>query len=265
MDKIRTSLLATAAVVALSTSVYAADMGVPRKAPPPAPPPAPIWSWTGFYVGGHFGVGISRERWSAQGVDFGSALFTTGFTSALRGTNEIGSHNSVGPLGGFQVGYNWQVPNSPWVFGIEGEWSFADLTGDHGTSSNFSTAFREDGGAWVKNSFSAITHADGMFTDFSDASFSTAAFDGTGTVNQNKWGWVVGTGVEFGLWDNWSAKIEYDFLDFGTQNFTMPISGNFTFDGAPNGSGSFNRGFSVNQQIHVVKVGLNYRFWSWGY
>jgi outer membrane immunogenic protein len=310
MDKIRTSLLATAAVVALSTSAYAADMGVPRKAPPPAPPPAPIWNWTGFYVGGNLGVGISREKWSEQPVHFGSALFTTfnifhndAFSSSFFGSGlkEAGSHNSVGILGGFTAGYNWQFPNSPWLVGIEGEWMFSDLEGDHGTSRGFNgsggflglfpftgtegsrlstkvddiatvagrfgiTSGPEDrtlwyvkgGWAWARDKFGATAVANG--TACFEIFCTGNSFEGSGSVTHNRSGWMVGTGVEWGLAYNLSAKIEYEFLDFGTQNFTIPISGTF----ADGDTGSFNRNFSVQQQIHVVKVGLNYRF-NWGY
>jgi opacity protein-like surface antigen len=34
-------------------------------------------------------------------------------------------------------------------------------------------------------------------------------------------GWTVGGGVEWVFWNNWSAKIEYDFYDFGTRNVTL--------------------------------------------
>jgi opacity protein-like surface antigen len=308
MGKIRTSLLATAAVLALSSSVYAADMGVPRKAPPPAPPPAPIWNWTGFYVGGNLGVGISREKWSAQPVDFGTALgfgfnsFTTSFFGS--GLNSIGSHNSVGILGGFTAGYNWQFPGTPWLVGIEGEWMFSDLEGDHGTSRGFNesafispvnftvngteqarvsnkiddiatiagrfgiTSGPEDrtlwyvkgGWAWARNNFGAAASANAQSCGtFIIQLCSNNSFDGSGSERDTRSGWMVGTGVEWGLAYNLSAKIEYEFLDFGTHDFTIPVSGHFA-DTTP---GSFNRNFSVEQQIHIVKVGLNYRF-DWG-
>jgi hypothetical protein len=59
MGNIRTHLLATAALVALSTSVYAADMGMPLKAPPPPPPP--VQDWSGVYVGIEGGYGWGKQ------------------------------------------------------------------------------------------------------------------------------------------------------------------------------------------------------------
>src|SRR5262249_21339207 len=44
----------------------------------------------------------------------------------------LGAHNAIGVLGGGQVGFNWQVGRV--VLGIEGQYSLADLKGDHQNS-----------------------------------------------------------------------------------------------------------------------------------
>ena len=73
-------------------------------------------------------------------------------------------------------------------------------------------------------------------------------FDFTG--KETRIGWTAGAGIEWAFWDNWSAKIEYDFYDFGEHRVTLVDSlGNF--DPAP---------ADINQQIHTVKFGINYRF-----
>jgi outer membrane immunogenic protein len=55
-------------------------------------------------------------------------------------------------------------------------------------------------------------------------------------------------GIEFGLVENLSGKIEYDFYGFGTKNH------NFGFTPV-----------SVRSNLHTLIVGLNYRFnWSGG-
>ena len=49
-------------------------------------------------------------------------------------------------------------------------------------------------------------------------------FSGTGsTSGSNRVGWTVGTGIEWAIWNNWSVKAEYDYLDFG--NKTVAING----------------------------------------
>src|SRR5947208_10475476 len=94
--------------VGLCQGAASADL-VPAKAAP-APIVASIWEWTGFYVGGHFGAGWARDQWSGPGL-FGDSTADAGIDTAL------------GPLGGFQVGYNWQFPSLPLVIGVEGEFS----------------------------------------------------------------------------------------------------------------------------------------------
>jgi outer membrane immunogenic protein len=84
--------------------------------------------------------------------------------------------------------------------------------------------------------------------------FATA-FSGS----RSRWGWTVGTGVEFGLFDNWSARIEYDYLDFGNKN----IAFNGTLIENVGNSFAIQRDVNLKQQIHMVTVGLNYRFNWW--
>ena len=43
------------------------------------------------------------------------------------------------------------------------------------------------------------------------------------TVSGGKWGWTAGTGLEYALTRNWSAKLEYDFMDFGTSRFVFDV------------------------------------------
>lgn len=72
------------------------------------------------------------------------------------------------------------------------------------------------------------------------------AFNYTGGATRS--GWLVGAGFEYGFTPNWSALIEYNYIDFGTNRTTLnEVSGRFvTFD--------------MNQTLQTVKVGLNYRF-----
>jgi outer membrane immunogenic protein len=62
-------------------------------------------------------------------------------------------------------------------------------------------------------------------------------------------GWTVGAGVEAALWSNWTAKLEYLYIDFGTVNDALigitPITPIVT---------------SSRVTDQIVRVGLNYRF-----
>ena len=68
--------------------------------------------------------------------------------------------------------------------------------------------------------------------------------------SETRIGWTAGAGIEWAFWGNWSARLEYDFYDFGEHRVTLvDLLGNFGPVPA-----------DVNQQIHTVKFGINYRF-----
>ena len=69
-------------------------------------------------------------------------------------------------------------------------------------------------------------------------------------ASETRVGWTVGAGVEWAVWENWSVKLEYDYLDFGSRTVTF----NDPLLGAAN--------ISVSQRISEVKLGANYRFGS---
>jgi len=69
-------------------------------------------------------------------------------------------------------------------------------------------------------------------------------------ASETRVGWTVGAGVEWAVWQNWSVKLEYDYLDFGSRTVTF----NDPLLGAAN--------ISVSQRISEVKLGVNYRFGS---
>ena len=117
MPKIRTQLLAMAALVALTGAAYAADMAV--KAPPPAPAPALAPSWTGFYFGGDFGGAWMNGR-NFTFADLGNAAFNTcgPCITPFPSPPLSGNHDSSA-FGGLFAGYNWQF-SPQWVAGVGG-------------------------------------------------------------------------------------------------------------------------------------------------
>src|ERR1043166_4745717 len=86
---------------------------------------------------------------------------------------------------------------------------------------------------------------------------------------------MIGFGAEYGFLGNWSAKLEYDYVDFTPQSLVfvrVPFSN--TSDFTPQ-SLVFEKGTLTNfagvtttvstnqiipQRLHIVKAGLNYRF-----
>jgi opacity protein-like surface antigen len=102
----------------LGSPGYAANLGPQPayKAVPPVVTPVPVYSWTGLYVGGHFGIGWSHhDRATSAGSE------TSPETFIFEG--RAFDLSDTGVVAGGQVGYNWQFAPT-WVLGIE-----ADLSG----------------------------------------------------------------------------------------------------------------------------------------
>jgi outer membrane immunogenic protein len=239
--------LAAAAVVLSVAQVSAADMRRPvYKATAPA---ATVYNWSGFYVGGHVGYGWADNTWNDPTVFFGNPAL---------------SDKPDGFLGGGQVGWNWQAAGSPWVFGVEADWSwtnaddsfnfvgfgipqtnssdvdwYATLTGRIGYAWGASLLYVKGGGAWMKAEY---TNRDAVLPTFM-------------TGSDTRSGWTVGVGFEQAIANtSWTWKVEYNYLDFGrdTINLVGPSAGVIVT--AP---------VTVDTEAHLFKAGLNYRF-DWG-
>ena len=99
----RQKLLCTVAVAAMLAGIngVASAADLPMKAAPYAPAVAPT-TWTGFYMGGHFGYGASKM----SGVSSDGGILA-------------GDMKLNGGVGGVHAGYNWQFNQV--VFGVEGD------------------------------------------------------------------------------------------------------------------------------------------------
>jgi outer membrane immunogenic protein len=86
----------------------------------------------------------------------------------------------------------------------------------------------------------------------------------TGSSSAIRTGWTVGGGVEWLLDQHWSVKIEYQFVDLGTETVRVTAvsvcatTACTTLFG-PTSPSSFNAVFP--DRFNVVRVGMNYRFW----
>jgi len=228
-------LVLAAGTIAGLCSAAAADL-------PPAPRPAaiapvayvaPVYNWTGFYIGGHVGGGWENSSW------------TDPFTG---GRNTF---NNSGFLGGGQVGGNVQFN---WlVVGVEGDFSWSGIKGSGldsvGNSINTnvnwtSTVTGRAGVAFDR----LLVYGKGGVAFANDKSSFTDIAGATATDTLTRTGWTAGAGLEYAFAGNWSAKVEYDYLGFGskTLNFSTP-----TFPAYSS---------SANLNVQEVKAGINFRF-----
>ena len=255
MKRIRTELLATAASIALMGSAYAADMGVPMKAPPPAP--IPYTNWQGFYIGGLVGVGRSNMQVNS---------FANGWQSKT--TSICGSYgaqscadDSTAAIAGVEVGYDWQ--SRYFVYGVAADWTWTGLKRDrsfasgasiwtHSSKVEWLASFRGRMGLAVDDTLVYFTGGLALGQVKVSGQFADSGGVEVGPLNISKTqaGWVAGLGVEHKFNQNWSVKAEYLYYDLGK------VSGNW------NATVSSSNIYStdVNTQIHVGRVGIAYRW-----
>lgn len=227
-------LLAAVSVVVLATPAVAADIRAraPVYKAPPIAPVAQVYNWTGFYIGGHVG-------------------------GAFTGGNANLGSSDARFLGGVQVGADYQFsPN--WLIGAEAQYSWLPSNNNGG-----GLAFVPAGIANLDNRAigsvtgrigyvwgPALLYAKGGYA-WNDRNIGITQFGAPVpfSTSGGRDGYTVGAGLEYMFAPNWSAKVEYQYYDFGRTTFNVappPIVG-----------------ASFRNDEHTVKAGLNYRF-TWG-
>jgi outer membrane immunogenic protein len=253
-----------------ATSALAADL--PARTYTKAPIMAePVYNWTGFYIGGNVGYSWGRSSDTSSLTNgAGTTLFTSG-----------GSSNLDGVLGGGQIGYNWQVQN--WVWGFEAdiqgtdERGSRDLTCPTGVCTppivgalvvpgaavpitlnqkiDWFGTVRARGGILVTPK--VLLYGTGGLAYGGVNSSETIGVGGFGFSNTDtRVGYTVGAGIEGAIGGNWTAKLEYLYVDLGR------TSGAFATTIPALGGGTLTSFYSSHVTDNVLRVGVNYKFTS---
>jgi outer membrane immunogenic protein len=271
MTSMKTSALKVLATAALATiaasSAFAADMA-PRytKAPPPI---VEVWNWTGFYIGGNIGYSWGR---SSDTSTLTNGAGTVLFTSADR-------RNMDGVIGGGQIGYNWQMQN--WVWGLEADIQGSDQKGGRSflcptgiCTPPFGVIAVFPGPAvpvaidqkleWfgtVRGRVGVLATPKVLFYATGGLAYGevrtaetigAAAFAFSNSTTRA--GYTVGAGVEGVIAGNWTAKLEYLYVDLGR------VTGSFVTTIPALGGGVLTSNYSSRITDNIVRVGLNYKF-----
>jgi outer membrane immunogenic protein len=205
---LRKLLLSSAAATAMVGSALAADL--PSRRPPPVLPVVPLFTWTGFYVGVDGGYGWQNVR--ETGIAGGLAAYQLNFRAS-------------GPVGGGHAGFNWQV--NQFVFGIEG-----DVLGTSMRVNAPFNAFLFNNADWRSGVEGSIRGRIGIAFDrfmvYATGGVAFATFrlrenflfapTFADTFTPSRAGLTVGGGVEYAFTDNWLARVEGRYSDFGTFN-----------------------------------------------
>jgi outer membrane immunogenic protein len=221
------SLLVGAGLLALSG--FAASGADYRPAPYAAPqaPYASYFTWTGLYLGANGGYGWGDSRWDFPG-----------------GTT--GDFKISGGLLGLTAGYNYQIGGA--VLGVEADANWTDIRGSSNancgptcfTNNTWLTTVRGRVGYAVDRLLPYVTG--GAAIGNIKAHLGTLPEQSDGRV-----GWTVGAGAEFAFFRNWSAKVEYlyvnlDSFSCGAAACGVPAPTEVRFD------------------TGVLRAGVNYRF-----
>jgi len=227
------------------------DTTRPAQAAMASAPVAPM-NWTGFYVGGHIGGAVSNDRWSdpfGATTSFG-LVNVPGFGDTIHGN---------GPLGGAQVGFNWQTES--WVLGVQSEWSAADLRGENTCFSGIgglncqivikdvSTLAGRIGYAWNRSLIYAKGGAAAGWLEYTILGNTASNTLGYGTSKTSAWGWTAGGGLEHALTDYWTVMAEYEHVDLGMNFVSFPFIG--LVNAQPIG---------IHETIDLFRLGVNYKF-----
>jgi outer membrane immunogenic protein len=111
-----------------------------------------------------------------------------------------------------------------------------------GASIDRALVYFKGGGAWGRES-----------ETISNVAQTPLATAFSSQLSVNRYGWTIGMGVEYAFLPNWSAKIEYDFIDFGTKLYNFPVTST-----AVSASNFANWNFTA--MVHEMKLGVNYHF-----
>jgi outer membrane immunogenic protein len=227
--------------------------------------PAPIWSWSGFYIGAHVGAGwgtTESDLRSFSGFDREEVPSTAGFA--------FSQNSRSGFLGGGQVGYNWQAGWA--VFGVQADIAGTDIKGTTPCVVIFACTTKTDwlatatgrlgavvadrgliylkgGGAWM-NANHRVTDSLGIvgLTGIIDQELTSR--------NSTSFGWLLGFGTEWMITPNWTAFIEYNYIEFDTKNEAFAINPNLV------GPDVFVNA-DIRNKLSIAKIGVNYKF-DWG-
>jgi outer membrane immunogenic protein len=216
-----------AGVLGLALSFGAASAADLSRPPPPTKAPAfvpPYYNWTGFYIGVNGGGGWGRSTWSPL----------------------PGQFDTSGGLVGGTIGYNWQF--GQWVWGLEGDADWSDIQGSTtGLGCGFaaSCTTRNDFLATIRGRLGFAADRWMPYATGGLAIGNIKASNLFGSVDQTNAGWTAGGGIEFALASNWTAKVEYLYVDLGKVDCSvtcMPLTNNASFT------------------ANVVRGGFNLRF-----
>jgi outer membrane immunogenic protein len=254
-------LLGTVALAALGAgaTANAADLGVRRAV---VAAPVAYTNWTGCHLGGAVGNEWGNsDPWSTTSA---TTLGLFNGPTAAPNTPLNNGFSMNGFIGGFYGGCDYQV--GYWVFGIEGDWSSLNKSGQTFEIPPFNTLFvNEAQERWIATVRGRLGYAvdrwmfyvtgGGAWVRIDSSEWSILAPSATGvTQSDTRSGWTVGAGLEYGLSYGWSVRSEYLYVQIPSFTTFTPGSGT--------GLSQFSHTFVNEGKLsnNIWRAGLTYKF-----
>ena len=221
MRRISVSLITALSTTALTQIVSAADM--PVKAPVKAPVIAPLYNWTGPYAGVVGGYGWGNSKQTNSGLPKPQCIDFEG--QCIGGGTADGSYSMQGGFIGGALGYNWQQAH--WIFGVEGDYSWAGIKGSSNTCGVNSPTPHACGTeldlfGTLRARIGYSMGANGNWLPYVTGGLAVgqvkawdALFPASGS--DFRAGWTIGGGLETGITRSWTFKVEYLYIDLGSR------------------------------------------------
>jgi outer membrane immunogenic protein len=266
-SKLSGACIAIPVILASSIGAHAADLTRPDyKAPAYV---APAAGWAGWYVGLNAGYAFGTSNLNTV-VSRQGNWFTVGEVAAIAAAG-AGSASPKGFTGGIQLGYNWQWNRV--VFGLEADANAFMLKGsasgtapdpiilgnnyviDQQIKTDWLATVRPRIGYAFDNFLVYVTGgaaATQLKYNVTYAETTSGATSSGGSASKLKIGWTAGLGAEYALWQRWSLKAEYLYVDLGSVSADTNVTGPLGQTGQLTST--------ADLKAHIVRVGVNYRF-----
>nr|WP_249807048.1 outer membrane beta-barrel protein [Bradyrhizobium sp. 1] len=206
--------------------------------------PSGVYNWTGVYGGVAGGYGWGHSDQTDPGIVPPPAVDTEGAGD--------GHFSLNGGLLGGTLGYNRQF--GPWVLGLEGDLSWANIKGQSNVCGPTTVAphpcgTKLDALGTFRGRVGYATGANGNWLLYATGGLAigdVVGWDSLTPAYGSDWraGWTAGVGIETSFAPNWTAKLEYLHVDLGNAQLFNIVPG------VPESVG-----FSAN----ILRAGINYK------
>ena len=273
-------ILSLALVVITISGVAIADT-VTTPAPSSTTASKSTFDWTGVYLGGFVGGATGANVTSSTNGKFNYSEYGAG-------SSNYSTSSSF--MGGGTVGYNWQIPKTPYLIGLEGEYGYLGQSGSSQTTtppsagngmqyntqnkttigSNFGYGLVGGRLGYALDRSLFYVKSGAVFTQVTSTNSSTPSCPSCFPISSNSnnaggttTGFALGGGIEYApsWYSNKNLTLKVEYLYFG-----IPTSSNSTGlgrDSRPGGSPSFTYQENYHNStggISTAKIGVNYKF-----